>query len=106
MKRMLAAPPAAASTRLTTSRRYAAEGIGELDYGPKAGRPPRTDDVTIVLATLEAPPPQRLEVTHRSIRLLAAELGLSNVRVARVRREYRLQPSRADNTRSSISTPA
>jgi hypothetical protein len=33
------------------------------------------------LATLE-PPPQRLGVTHWSSRLLAAELGLSNVKVA------------------------
>ena len=98
-------PPASGSTRPTTSRRYAAEGIGGLDYRPKAGRPPWTDDVTMVLATLE-PPPQRLGVTHRSSRLLAAELGLSNVKVARVWREYRLQPWRADDTRSSTSTPA
>ena len=98
-------PPASGSTRPTTSRRYAAEGIGGLDDRPNPGRLPWTDDVAVVLATLE-PPPQRLGVTHRSSRLLAAELGLSNVKVARVWREYRLQPWRADDTRSSTSTPA
>ena len=76
-------PPASGSTRPTTSRRYAAEGIGGLDDRPKPGRPPWTDDVAMVLAMLE-PPTQRLGVTRRSGRLLAAELGLSNVKVARV----------------------
>jgi hypothetical protein len=42
--------------------------------------------VAVVLATLE-PPPQRLGVTHWSSRLLATELGLSNVKVAKVWRE-------------------
>jgi hypothetical protein len=50
--------------------------------------------VAIVLATLE-PPPERLGVTHWSSRLLAAELGISNVKVADVWREYGLQPWRA-----------
>jgi transposase len=75
-------------------RRYAAEGIGGLGDRPKPGRPRWTDDVAVVLATLE-PPPERLGVTHWSSRLLAAELGLSNVKVARVWREYGLQPWRA-----------
>ena len=75
-------------------RRYAAEGIGGLGDRPKPGRPRWTDDVAVVLATLE-PPPERLGVTHWSTRLLAAELGLSNVKVARVWREYGLQPWRA-----------
>jgi hypothetical protein len=47
-----------------------------------------------VLATLE-PPPERLGVTHWSSRLLAAQLGLSSVKVADVWREYGLQPWRA-----------
>jgi hypothetical protein len=75
-------------------RRYAAEGIGGLGDRPKPGRPRWTDDVAVVLATLE-PPPERLGVTHWSSRLLAAELGLSNVKVARVWREYGRQPWRA-----------
>ena len=68
--------------------------------GPKPGRPRSTDDVAIVLATLE-PPPERLGVTHWSSRLLAAELGLSNVKVADVWREYGLQPWRRETFKFS-----
>jgi hypothetical protein len=46
--------------------------------------------VAIVLAMLE-PPPGRLGVTHWSPRLLAAWLGISNVKVADVWRKYGLQ---------------
>jgi transposase len=74
-------------------RRYAAEGIGGLEDRPKPGRLRWTDDVAVVLATLE--PPKRLGATHWSSRLLAAELGLSNVKVAKVWREYGLQPWRS-----------
>jgi transposase len=81
-------------TVIAWKRRYAAEGIGGLEDRPRAGRARWTDDVAIVLATLE-PPPERLGVTHWSSRLLAAELGISNVKVADVWREYGLQPWRA-----------
>jgi hypothetical protein len=81
-------------------RRYTAEGIGGLADRPKPGKPRTTDDVAVVLATLE-PPPERLGVTHWSSRLLAAELGLSNVKVARVWREYGLQPWRAESFKFS-----
>jgi transposase len=81
-------------------KRYAAEGIGGLDDRPKPGRPRSTDDVAVVLATLE-PPPDRLGVTHWSSRLLARELGLSNVKVADVWREYGLQPWRTETFKFS-----
>jgi transposase len=81
-------------------RRYAAEGIGGLEDRPKPGKPRTTDDVAVVLATLE-PPPQRLGVTHWSSRLLAAELGLSNVKVAKVWREHGLQPWRTESFKFS-----
>ena len=81
-------------------RRYAAEGIGGLEDRPKPGKPRTTDDVAVVLATSE-PPPARLGVTHWSSRLLAAELGLSNVKIARVWREYGLQPWRAESFKFS-----
>src|SRR5512133_569538 len=83
-------------TVITWKKRYAAVGIGGLSDRPKPGKPRTTDDVAVVLATLE-PPPGRLGVTHWSSRLLAAELGLSNVKVARVWREYGLQPWRAES---------
>ena len=81
-------------------KRYAAEGIGGLEDRPKPGKPRTTDDVAIVLATLE-PPPERLGVTHWSSRLLAAELGISNVKVADVWRERGLQPWRTESFRFS-----
>jgi transposase len=87
-------------TVIAWKKRYAAEGIGGLDDRPKRGRPRTTDDVAIVLRTLE-PPPERLGVTHWSSRLLAAELGLSNVKVADVWREYGLQPWRAETFKFS-----
>src|SRR5262245_13458565 len=70
-------------TVIAWKKRYAAEEVGGLEDRPKPGRARWTDDVGIVLATLE-PPPARLGVTHWSSRLLAAELGVSNVKVAKV----------------------
>jgi transposase len=87
-------------TVIAWKKRYAAEGAGGLDDRKKAGRPRTTDDVAIVLRTLE-PPPEHLGVTHWSSRLLAAELGLSNVKVADVWREYGLQPWRAQTFKFS-----
>ena len=87
-------------TVIAWKKRYAAEGTGGLEDRPKPGKPRTTDDVAIVLATLE-PPPKRLGVTHWSSRLLAAELGLSNVKVAKVWREYGLQPWRAESFKFS-----
>jgi transposase len=87
-------------TVIAWKKRYAAEGLGGLADRPKQGRPRTTDDVAIVLATLE-PPPQRLGVTHWSSRLLAAELGISNVKVADVWREYGLQPWRRETFKFS-----
>ena len=74
-------------TVILWKKRYAAEGTGGLEDRPRPGKPRTTDDVAIVLATLE-PPPKRLGVTHWSSRLLAAEPGLSNVKVADVWREW------------------
>jgi len=87
-------------TVIAWKKRYAAEGVGGLADRPKRGRPRTTDDVAVVLRTLE-PPPGRLGVTHWSSRLLAAELGLSNVKVADVWREYGLQPWRSETFKFS-----
>jgi transposase len=87
-------------TVILWKKRYAAEGAGGLEDRPKPGKPRTTDDVAIVLATLE-PPPRRLGVTHWSSRLLAAELGISNVKVADVWREQGLQPWRAESFKFS-----
>jgi transposase len=87
-------------TVILWKKRYASEGIGGLADRPRPGKPRVTDDVAIVLATLE-PPPARLGVTHWSSRLLAAEMGLSNVKVAKVWREYGLQPWRSQTFKFS-----
>jgi transposase len=87
-------------TVILWKKRYAAEGPGGLLDRPKPGKPRVTDDVGIVLATLE-PPPARLGVTHWSSRLLAAELGLSNVKVAKVWREWGLKPWRRETFKFS-----
>src|SRR5271167_2147519 len=87
-------------TVILWKKRYAAEGTGGLEDRPKPGKPRVTDDVAVVLATLE-PPPERLGVTHWSSRLLAAELGLSNVKVAKVWQEYGLKPWRRETFKFS-----
>src|SRR5512146_2430235 len=91
---------AAKPTVIAWKKRYAAGGAGGLEDRPEPGRARWTDDVAIVLATLE-PPPGRLGVTHWSSRLLAAELGISNVKVADVWREWGLQPWRAESFKFS-----
>src|SRR5271169_4152583 len=87
-------------TVILWKKRYAAEGVGGLEDRPRPGKPRTTDDVAVVLATLE-PPPARLGVTHWSSRLLAAELGISNVKVADVWREWGLQPWRTESFKFS-----
>jgi transposase len=81
-------------------KRYAAEGLAGLEDRPKPGRPQQIDEVAIVLATLEAPP-DHLGVTHWSSRLLGAELGLSNVTIAKVWKKWGLQPWRMETFKFS-----
>ena len=87
-------------TVIQWKRRYAAGGLAALDDRPRSGRPKQLDDVAIVLATLEAPP-EHLGVTHWSSRLLARELGISNVAVANVWRDWGLQPWRSETFKFS-----
>ena len=87
-------------TVIQWKRRYAEGGIGALDDRPRSGRPKELDEVAIVLATLEEPP-EHLGVTHWSSRLLAHELGISNVAVANVWRKWGLQPWRTQTFKFS-----
>ena len=80
-------------------RRYAVEGLAGLGDRPKPGRPQQIDEAAIVIATLE--PPRRLGVTHWSSRLLGAELGVSNVTVAKVWKRWGLQPWRVETFKFS-----
>src|SRR3954462_11902918 len=87
-------------TVIAWKKRYAAEGIAGLDDRPKPGRPARVDEVAVVLATL-TPPPAKLGVTHWSSRLLAEQLGISNVWVAKIWRKWGLQPWRRETFKFS-----
>ncbi len=81
-------------------RRYASEGIAGLEDRPKSGRPSRIDPMSIVLATLESPPPQ-LGVTHWSSRLLARHLGVSDFTVSTTWKKWGLQPWRSQSFKFS-----
>src|SRR6266567_808751 len=88
-------------TVIAWKKRYAADGIAGLEDRLKPGRPAQVDQVAVVLATLEAPPP-KLGVTHWSSRLLADHLGgISNVWVAKIWRRWGLQPWRRETFKFS-----
>jgi transposase len=83
-------------TVLNWRGRYERGGIAALSDGDRSGRPRQIDELEVVAATLAdgGRPPERLGVTHWSSRLLAAELGISFSQVARIWREWDLQPHR------------
>jgi transposase len=83
--------------------RYRRGGIKALEDEPRSGRPPRIDEVEIVVATLASGgrPPQRLGITHWSARFLAGELGVSFASVARIWRKWGIQPHRLETFKFS-----
>jgi transposase len=87
-------------TVLDWRKRFEANGIDGLHDAPRSGRPPVVDEVEVISRTLE-PPPQRLGVTHWSTRLLAAELGISNVEVGSIWRAWGIQPHRRESFKFS-----
>lgn len=80
--------------------RYEAGGISALGDLDRSGRPPVIDDVAVVVATVQAPP-VALGVTHWSARLLGKHLGISFASVARIWREWNLQPWRRETFKFS-----
>src|SRR6187455_3211609 len=80
--------------------RYAEGGLAALADRKRSGRPRRIDEAQVVAATL-TPPPERLGVTHWSSRLLAAELGVGFATVARIWRNWDLQPWRVETFKFS-----
>jgi transposase len=84
-------------------RRYAERGLAGLEDAPRSGRPPVVDDKLRyeILARTLLPPPAGLGVTHWSSRLLAARMGVSHMTVARLWREYCLQPWRSETFKFS-----
>jgi transposase len=80
--------------------RYDAGGIAALGDRDRSGRPAVIDDVAVVVATIQAPP-AALGVTHWSARLLGRHLGISFASVARIWREWNLQPWRRETFKFS-----
>jgi transposase len=80
--------------------RYRVEGIAGLSDLARSGRPREIDDAGVVVETLQ-PPPDKLGVTHWSARLLADHLGISFASVARIWREWNLQPWRRETFKFS-----
>jgi transposase len=104
-------PNAEIARRTGTSRptvvdwrgRYEDGGIAALADLPRGGRPPRIDEVDVVVATLadQGRPPARLGVTHWSARLLGDQLGISFASVARIWRKWNIQPWRTETFKFS-----
>jgi len=80
-------------TVLLWRARFETGGVGSLEDLDRSGRPRTVSHNEIVVATLTSPP-AKLGVTHWSSRLLAAELGVSFATVAKVWRDWGLQPWR------------
>lgn len=76
-------------TVLTWRERYRSYGLPGLRDAPRAGRPVTVDPVAVVERTLRRPPPG---ARRWSSRLLADDLGISNVAVAKVWRCWGLAP--------------
>jgi len=87
-------------TVVTWRARYVADGLDGLGDRKRTGRPRVLDPLEVVVRTMEGPP-KRLGVTHWSSRLLAAELGVSNVAVANIWRQHGLQPWRSETFKFS-----
>ena len=87
--------------------RYQRGGIKALEDEPRPGRPPRIDEVDVVVATLAGGgrPPQQLGISHWSARYLAAELGISFASVARIWRHWGIEPSRIEAYRFATDPP-
>jgi len=85
--------------------RYEAGGMDALADLPRSGRPPVIDETAVVTATLN-PLPADLGVTHWSARLLADHLTgvgmpVSFAEVARIWRDWGLQPHRVESFKFS-----
>jgi len=92
-------------TVISWRARYEAGGIDALADLPRSGRPAVIDEMAVVVATLNPPPPQ-LGVTHWSSRLMADDLAstgmpVSFAEVARIWRDWSLQPHRIETFKFS-----
>ena len=91
-------------TVITWRERYRSAGLAGLRDAPRSGRPARLDPVAVLRRSLAAPSP---DVRHRrwSSRLLAAEMGVSNVAVASVWRHWGVTPLPGGGLRIGADPP-
>lgn len=82
-------------TVITWRDRYRAQGLAGLTDAPRSGRPPAVDP-DLVISRTRQPPPPHLGAARWSSRLLAAELGISNVTVAKIWRAHDIYPHQPD----------
>lgn len=80
--------------------RYEQAGVDGLDDKARSGRPLVVNHAKVIAATLK-PPPMNSGLTHWSSRELARRLKVGNATVARVWREYGIQPWRTTGFRFS-----
>jgi transposase len=69
------------------------------DY-PRSGRPAVVDEAAVIVATVEAPPPES-GLTHWSSRELAKRINVSHNEVASIWRTWGLQPHRVESFKFS-----
>lgn len=91
-------------TVITWRERYRADGLKGLADAPRSGRPVSVDPVAVITRTLTSPPP-RLRAVRWSSRLLAAELGISNVAVANIWRAWGVAPTAGGQVRLATEPP-
>lgn len=87
-------------TVINWRQRYEADGIGGLYDGERSGRPRVLDRDRLIVTTL-TPPPKKYGVTHWSSRLLADHLSAGYGTVAKVWRDYGVQPWRTETFKFS-----
>lgn len=78
-------------TAISWRNRYRTHGLAGLVDAPRSGRPLAIDP-ELVLAATRQPPPEHLGARYWTSRLLAGELGVSNVTVAKIWRAHGLNP--------------
>ncbi len=85
---------------VTWRARYEVEGVRGLGDRERSGRPRQVEAARVIAATLK-PPAASTGLTHWSSRALAKKLKTSNGTIARIWREYGVQPWRAEGFRFS-----
>jgi transposase len=91
-------------TVITWRERYRAAGLAGLRDAPRSGRPVSVDPAVVIEHTLRELP-GRLRAKRWSSRLVASELGVSNVAVANIWRSWGVVPRDGGGIRLATEPP-